>query len=145
MTSINNLKGSFVKDGKVVYSEKLEKNLYFVILVMYEPFYQGKNIAHHQNSSQLFCQALITTNNKHNWGNGIVSLDEAEFFEKVEINQEFKPLKENIKNINNFKIWQVAYNFKEYEDVNTKIKYKTRNVKWLIEVPKTEMFTLSNL
>jgi len=149
MAAINNLKGTPVKDGKVVYSEQLETSLHFAVILMYEPFYEGKNIANHQHSTQLYCEALITTGSKHTWGNGINSLDEADWFEKVKSTDQFKPLREELKTIDGFKVWQIAYKFDEHEEKEKdengkeiKVKYKTRRVKWLVEVPKMSMLKL---
>jgi len=164
MAAINNLKGTPVKDGKVVYSEQLETSLHFAVILMYEPFYEGKNTANHQHSTQLYCEAVITTGSKHTWGNGIHSLDEADWFEKVRDNEKFKPLKSDLKTKDGFRVWQVEYSFGDFEitkeqfeksknsnydflseiDKNDlqkqgKIKFKTRRVKWLVEVPKMSM------
>lgn len=146
MAAINNLKGTPVKDGKVIYSEQLETSLHFAVILMYEPFYEGKNTANHQHSTQLFCEAVMTTGAKHTWGNSIVSLEEADWFEKVKATEQFKPLREELKTNDGFKVWQVAYYFGEHEEKekdekgnDVKVKYKTRRVKWLVEVPKIAM------
>jgi hypothetical protein len=140
MSAINSLKGCIIKDGKVVYSEQIEDSLYFAIILMYSPFYDGKNSNNHQNSSQLMCEAVITTGNKHTWGNGAVSLNTASEIEKADENGKFKPLRE-LETTEGFRVWQKDYQYKEYEveKDNKKIKIKTRRVIWLVEVPKINL------
>lgn len=141
MSAINNLKGHIVKDGKVVYSEQIENGLHFAVVLMYEPFYDGKNTANHQNSSQLMCVATMTTGNKHTWGNGVMSLDEASVFEEVEATEKFKPLREELKTKDGFRVCQKDYQYNEYEKEKEgkKVKVKTRRVIWLVEVPKLDL------
>lgn len=141
MSAINNLKGHIVKDGKVVYSEQIENGLHFAVVLMYEPFYEGKNTSHHQNSSQLMCEALITTGNKHTFGNGVGSLEEACVVEKADDAGRFKSLREDIKTKDGFRVWQKDYAYNEHEEEKGggKTKVKTRSVIWLVEVPKLEL------
>jgi len=141
MSAINNLKGHIIKDGKVVYSEQIENGLHFSVVLMYEPFYDGKNAANHQNSSQLMCEATMTTGNKHTWGNGVMSLDEASIIEKADDNGKFKLLREELKTKDGFKVWQKDYQYNEYEEEKDgkKVKVKTRRVSWLVEVPKLDL------
>lgn len=140
MSAINNLKGHIVKDGKVVYYELIESGLHFAVVLMYEPFYDGKNSNNHQNSSQLICEAIMTTGNKHTWGNGVMSLDEASVFEKIEATEKWKPLRE-LKTKDGFRVWQKDYQYNEYEEEKDgkKVKVKTRRVSWLVEVPKLDL------
>lgn len=141
MSAINNLKGHIIKDGKVVYSEQIENGLHFAVVLMYEPFYNGKNTANHQNSSQLMCEAVMTTGNKHTWGNGVMSLDNASVIEKIEVNEKWKPLREELKTKDGFKVWQKDYQYNEYEEEKDgkKVKVKTRRIIWLVEVPKLDL------
>jgi len=141
MSAINNLKGHIIKDGKVVYSEQVDTGLHFAVVLMYEPFYGGSNQANHQNSSQLTCDAIMTTGNKHTWGNGVMSLDDARVIQKADNNGNFEPLKKELKTIDGFRVWQkdYAYNELEYEEKGKKIKVKTRSVIWLVEVPKMDL------
>lgn len=64
MSAINNLKGHIIKDGKVVYLEQIENSLHFAVVLMYESFYDGKNTANYQNSSQLMCEAKLVLFNR---------------------------------------------------------------------------------
>jgi hypothetical protein len=141
MSEINNLKGHIIKDGKVVYSEQIENGLHFAIVLMYEPFYSGKNTANHQNSSQLMCEATMTNGNKHTWGNGVMSLDEASMTEIADDNGKFKPLRDELKTKDGFRVWQKDYSYNEYEEEREgkKVKVKTRRVSWLVEVPKQNL------
>lgn len=141
MSAINNLKGHIVKDGKVVYSEQIENGLHFAVVLMYEPFYDGKNSSNHQNSSQLMCEAIMTTGNKHTWGNGVMSLDEASVIEKIEATEKWKPLRDELKTKDGFRVWQKDYQYNEYEEQKDgkKVKVKTRRVSWLVEVPKLDL------
>lgn len=138
MSAINNLKGHIVKDGKVVYSEQIENGLHFSVVLMYKPFYDGKN---HQNSSELMCEAIMTTGNKHTWGNGVISLDEASIIEKADDNGKFKQLREELKTKDGFRVWQKDYSHSEHEEEKDgkKVKVKTRRVGWLVEVPKLDL------
>lgn len=76
MTAINNLKGTKVKDGKVVYKEKLRDGMYFCVILKYEPSYTGSNSAHVVNSSRIELEACISTGANLTWGNGIISVIE---------------------------------------------------------------------
>lgn len=116
MSAINNLNGRIVRDGKVVYSEQVENGLYFAVILMYEPFYEGKNTDNYQNSSQLTCKAIMTNGNRHTWGNGVVSLDDASVFEKSDSNGKFKPLREELRTKDGFRVWQKDYQHNEYEE-----------------------------
>ena len=141
MSAINNLKGHIVKDGKVVYSEQIENGLHFAVVLMYEPSYDGKNTANHQNSSQLICEATMTTGNKHTCGNGVMSFDEASVIEKIEVTEKWKPLREELKTKDGFRVWQKDYQYNEYEEKRDgkKVKVKTRRLSWLVEVPKLDL------
>lgn len=138
---MNNLKGHIVKDGKVVYSEPLENGLHFAVILMYEPFYDGKNSANHQNSSQLICESMITTGAKHNWSNGVVSLEAASEIERIYDNQNWKPLRQDIKTKDGFRVWQKDHQYNEYDEEKNgkKIKVKQRCLIWLVEVPKLDL------
>lgn len=129
MTAINNLKGHIIKDGKVVYSEQLENNLHFAVVLMYEPFYDGKNNDNHQNSSQLICQAVITTGKKHTWGNGVTSIEEAVERQRQDNNGKWPTLQKDLKTKDGHRVWQKDYQYHE----------KTRMVIWLVEVPKLDL------
>ncbi len=141
MSTINCLKGHIIKDGKIVYSEQIDKGLHFAVVLMYEPFYDGKNKTNHQNSSQLICESIITTGNKHTYGNGVIGLDEAIIIEQSDDNGKFKPLREDLKTISGHRVWQQDYCYNEYEEEKNgkKFKVKTRQVIWLVEVPKNEL------
>ncbi len=141
MSVINNLKGRIVKDAKVVYLEQIENGLYFAVVLMYEPFYDGKNASNHQNSSQLMCEAIMTTGNKHTWGNGVISFDEASIIEKSDYNGKFKPLREELKTKDGFRVWQKDYSYNEFEEEisGKKVKIRTRRISWLVEVPKIDL------
>lgn len=141
MSSINNLQGTIIKDGKVVYSEKLQDELYFAVILMYEPFYAGKNTAGNQESSKLMCQAVITNGKKHTWSNGITSLEEAMVVEIIEGDNVFAALKNELKTKDGFRVWQKDYGYLEREYIiqEKKIKLKMRKVKWLVEVPKINL------
>lgn len=138
MSAINNLKGTVVKDGKVVYSEQIENGLYFAVILMYEPFSDGKNTL---NSSQLMCEAVMTTGNKHTWGNGVMSLDKASIIEKADDNGFFKPLRDELKTKDGFRVWQRDCQHNEYEEEidGKKVKVKIRRITWLVEVPKLDL------
>jgi len=142
MSGVNNLKGSIVKDGKVIYSEKLENGFHFAIVLMYEPFYKGKNQANHQNSSQLYCEATITNGKRTEWSNGVVSIGDAEVCEVTLKSNKFEDISKDIKTKDGFRVWQKDYNYSEFV-INVKgkpVKMKFRRLKWLVEVPKNDMF-----
>lgn len=132
MSAINNLKGHLVKDGKVVYSEQLEPGLHFMVILMYEPFYEGKNTANHRNSSQLICEAVMSTGVKQAWGNGVISIEEAATMQQADEKGKFPPLREELRTKDGFRVWQQDYQYSE----------KSRKVAWLVEVPKNELLRL---
>lgn len=138
MSAINNLKGHIVKDGKIVYSEQIENNLHFAVVLKYEPFYDSN---HHQNSSKLCCEAVITNGNKHTYGNGVISLDEASEIQTVKGTEKFNPLREELKTQDGFRVWQKDYQYHEDEQEidGKKMKIKTRKLIWLVEVPKIDL------
>ena len=144
MAAINNLKGHIVKDGKVIYSEQLENGLHFVVILMYEPFYEGKNANNYQMSSRLICEALITTGNKHTYSNGTISLEEASTLEKIKENEKWKSLCTDLSTKDGFRVYQKDYQYNDYEkeEEGKKIKLKTRRVTWLVEVPKLELLRI---
>lgn len=141
MSLINNLIDNTVENGKVVYSEEIEKGLHFVILMTYESFYNGKNTNHHQGSSHLTCEALMTTGSRYTYGNGVFYLNKAKEHQTEDTSGNFKPLREELKTKNGFKVWQKDYQYDEREKIEEgkKIKFKTRNVIWLVEVPKMDL------
>ena len=136
MSLIKNLIDNTVENGRVVYSEEIEKGLHFVILMTYESFYNGKNTNNHQGSSHLTCEALMTTGGRH-----IFYLNKAKEHQTEDISGNFKPLREELKTKNGFKVWQKDYQYDEREKIKDgkKIKFKTRNVIWLVEVPKINL------
>lgn len=74
MSAINNLKGTVVKDGKIVYSEKLKDKLFFLVIMMYEPIYEGSNGKYWQHSSQIHVQSVISTGERVEYKNGVISM-----------------------------------------------------------------------
>ncbi len=83
----------------------------------------------------------MTTNNKYVYGNGVIGLDEASIFEKADDNGKFKPLRDEFKTKDGFRVFQkdYQYNEKEEEKEGKKTKIKTRRVTWLVEVPKNDL------
>jgi len=132
MSAINNLKGHIVKDSKVLHYERLENNLYFAVVLMYEPIYDGGGF---KNSSNLSCLAIMTTGNKTNYGNGVVALDDAVYIEN-EINGCFSDLRQTTTK-DGYVVSQKAYNYTEINIDDKKIR--RRMVKWVVEVPKNDL------
>lgn len=133
MTSINNLQGHKVKDGKVVYSEEIEPKIVFAVIEMYEPNYVKENYG---GSSKLWLESCITTGREHTWSNGISSLEEVQEYEKVPAINNFRELKK-LKTLQGFEVWEHAYGIKNFEDNG--INMKSRFIKWIVEVPKKEL------
>lgn len=136
MSAINNLKGHIVKDGKVIYYEKLQNDLNFCVILKYEPFYDGKNSNYHQNSSQLTVETLISTGERQTYSNGVSGITEAKFIETADEKGKFEPLQE-LTTKDGFRVWAQEYNFGEIT-IEGKTR-KTRVVIWLVEVPKLEL------
>lgn len=74
MVAINNLKGTKVKDGKVVHKEKLKDGMYFCVILRYEPSYTGSNSAYIVHSSRIELEACIATGANLTWSNGVTSV-----------------------------------------------------------------------
>lgn len=125
MTSINNLRGRIISDGKVVYSEELKKGIVLAIIQKFD-----------SNESILTIEATITSGLKHTWGNGVVSLIEAQEIEQVQVDQNFRDLT-TLTTIHGFKVKEYEYNKIEFNRGDTKIK--ERNIRWLIEIPKEDL------
>ena len=125
---INNLKGYIVKDGSILYLEKLKDNLFFAIIEMYEKNYERFE---HKGSSDLFIKTgIVKSDNPHKWTNGVMSLLDAEEQESVKSNEEFRQLSENIITKDGCIVKEVSL----FEGIGEGIKYRT--LKWWIEVPK---------
>jgi len=131
------LKGHIAKDGGDVYTERLDNGLLFIITCTYAPYYAGSNSANHQSSSQLICEAIITNGIRHTWGNGIISHIAAVETEIADEKGNFKPLAPELKTKEGFRVWQKDYQYSSYEEKGKTIK--TRNLIWLVEVPKKEL------
>lgn len=139
MAALNNLKGHIVKEGKIVYSEKLEDDLYFTVIMKYEPFFDE---IHHKNSSQLVCEACVTTGNIKSYSNGVKALEPATVVEKIRVDEKFKQLRKEFKTKDGFRVWQKDYMYDDYEEElesGEKIKVKARKVIWIVEVPKLSL------
>lgn len=130
MSAINNLKGHLVKDGKVIYSEQIESGLWFNVVLMYEPFYSNDKTC---SSSKILCEAVMSTGNKHTWGNGVTSLDDAAIIEYADENGKFKPLRESLKTKDGYRIWQKDVQQSDHQEL------KSRRVIWLVDVPKIDL------
>lgn len=136
MSSTNNLKGTVIKDGRIVYYEKLEKGLYFYVTLKYEPFYDGKNTQYHQDSSQIMIEATISNGERFNYSNGVTCISEAKYTEISDEKGKFKDLEE-LTTKDGFRVWQQDYNFGETYVLDK--PRKTRTVMWLVEVPKEDL------
>lgn len=134
MTALNSLNGCAIKDGSVIYSEQLAPNLYFTIILRYEPFYDGRNSANHQNSSFLQCEAIISNGVKHTYSNGIIGIEEAVEIQCTVNKGEWPELLPDLKTKDGFRVWQKDYH---YHEVPSDL-YK-RKVIWLVEVPKLSL------
>lgn len=144
MSALNNLQGTIVKDGKVVYLEKIEGSLFFAVVLFYSSFYSGANKNNYQSSSKLECDALMINGNgteKYTYSNGVIGLSEATIIEQVEISDIFEPIRHDLKTKDGFRIWQKDYQYNEFETHKNdlKVKMKSRRVTWLIEVPKIDL------
>lgn len=141
MASINSLKGKIVKDGRIVYSEKLENGLYLNVIIKYTPFYDGKNCNYYQSSSELTIETLISNNNYQNYSNGAISLNDVIEYQITDEKGNFSKLEKEFKTKDGYRVWQKDYNYQEstMEVDGNKIKTKTRNVVWLVEIPKLDL------
>lgn len=139
MSAINNMKGHIIKDGKIIYQEQIESGLYLIVILMYEPFH-----AAHRNSSQLICEAFISNGNKHVWGNGVISMEDAIIIEESD-NGKFSQLRE-VKTKEGHKVWQQDYQYDEFEREKDgkKVIVKTRKLQWLVEIPKLALLKYCN-
>ena len=133
MTAINNLAGHVVSNGKVVYSEQLRPHLHFVVVKMYEPKYEKEHLG---SSSKLCIEASITTGEEHTYSNGVRSLFDAKYKEKVEESEAFKDL-EQIATSQGFRVWQHGYSYQVFQESGKRMK--SRTVTWLVEVPENEL------
>jgi hypothetical protein len=133
MSAINNLGGRIVVDGKVVYIEKLDLNIFFAVVEMYEPKYVKENYG---ISSSLLLNAFITNGVKYQHSNSIVSFLDIDYQETIDQQDEFSELKE-LKTSQGFRVWQHQYYIQKFNEDGK--KKKARRVKWLVEVPKEEL------
>lgn len=125
MTAINNLRGYIVKDGRVIYSEKVEDAVIFVVIEKYLPFIDEKNFV---TSSVVWLEAAVTTGEEHRWTNGVLSL-------KENMRQEIAPFPElrTLVSKDGYRLWEHAHS--HYPLNGT----PSRRVMWLVEVPKEEL------
>jgi hypothetical protein len=119
MAAINNIKGLVIKDGKVVYSEKLENGLYFCVILMYNLSDIRNNLV---RSSELDCTCIISNGEKINYSNGVIGLNQALEIEHI-VNGEFKDLGV-IYTKDKYKVYQVDY---DYRDKEHRQELKTSN------------------
>ena len=142
MAAVNNLKGHPVKDGNIIHFEKIADRLYLAIVLMYEPI--GTPNSTWRNSSQLSIQVTITTGEKHQFSNGIVSLTEAKIHQEVKFEDEYEKLPENIYySEKGYKIWLEIHGDGTRlvfdKSTNKEIKYKFRQATWICEIPKKDL------
>ena len=140
MAAINNLRGHLVKDGRVVYSEKIKDGLYVKVILKYEPFYDGKNKMNHQNGSQIMIETVITDGSTHNWGNGVHSFNEKIDYEEVKKGESFRKLK-SFDTESGITIKESAYRFGEKEDKDG-VKYSTRYVITTAVIKKSDLLKM---
>jgi hypothetical protein len=140
MAVINNIKGLVIKDGKVVYSEKLENGLYFCVILMYNLSDIRNNLV---RSSELDCTCIISNGEKINYSNGVIGLNQALEIEHI-VNGEFKDLGV-IYTKDKYKVYQVDYDYrdKEHRQVlknSNSVEY--RSVGWIVEIPKKDLLNI---
>lgn len=137
MSAVNNMRGHLVKDGRVVYLEKIEHNLFFVVVVMYESMYE-KNM---YNSSCLMIEAMMVTGEKTTFGNGVVSYEIASISERIYPTEKWQQMRPELKSKDGFIIKQKDYNYNEWDELNgdKKVNVKQRSVSWFIDVPKEDL------
>jgi hypothetical protein len=144
MAGINNFQGRVIKDGSIVYSEKLQNGLYFILVLTYEPYYDGVNILNFQSSSQLHCVALISDCSKHHWSNGVISVDDYIIIEKVYGDDSFGIIASDFKTKDGFNVSQSDFCYQDYfeEKKGVRVRVRTRKLIWIVEVPKLQMIEL---
>ena len=139
MGAVNNLEGDIVKYGKLVYSEKLSNGLYFMVVLMYKPHYEGKN--HWRcDSSEIKIECSITTGEKETWSNGVISYCDAFKIELINHDEKFKDVESPVLTKDGFVVKQVIFN-EEYIGNNFK---KSRHLKYFVHVPLKNLMEIVN-
>lgn len=133
MSSINNFKGHIVGDGKVVYSEKLTENIFFIVSLKYEPKFSN---GYCNESSALTCEAFISNGSKHQYGNGTISFEDSKYVEEIELTAMFKELN-CLYTKAGYKCEEKPHTIENFE--YNGVKMKRRTVKWTVIVPKEEL------
>jgi len=135
MATKNNLKGSLVKDFKVVYSEKLKNNLYVKVIMKYMPFYDGKNRSNYQCSSQIEIESVVTSGGTYEYSNGTHAIEPKETIERIGKDESFRKLESFVAD-SGIKIRETAYAYSSGDD------YKSRRVIWLAEINKDDLLKM---
>ena len=143
MSTLNTLKGHFVKDYSVKYKEKLSNGLWFYVIFKYDSGYKSKEF--YRSSSELYIETIITDGNLNSWSNNVLSYKEATIHEDILKSESFLPLAEEIRTKDGYRVWQEVYNKVEYTQELEKgktEKRKSRVTKWLVEVPKEDLLKI---
>lgn len=133
MSNLNNLKGEKAKDCKIIYSEKLINGLYFLVFYKYIPY------SRYSGSSIFECEAMISTNNRYGYNNGLVEIETPNY---IEVANEYGKFKEfdSFLTVDGFKVFQSAIENPKETDCRLedgKIgRRKARKLIWNVEVPK---------
>jgi hypothetical protein len=139
MAALNNLQGDVIKDGKVLYKEKIKDGMYVMVVCLYQGKYEGKNNWRHE-SSRMFIQAFVSNGDSHTHSNGVTSLTDWYEHENVFNQKDFKLLEEPFTTEQGFIITQYSDGTHNYLKDN-EIVY-TRTLKYTVEIPKEFLINL---
>lgn len=88
------------------------------------------------DSAQLKLDTAIVTGERHTWTNGAMSYLDATEIETVPVSMPFAALRE-LKTSKGYRVWQHGYNEVHFKRDDKDMK--SRAVKWLVDVPKSEL------
>ena len=139
MSTLNTLRGAFVKDYSVKYKEKLQNGLWFYVLFKYSP---SQERPHYLQSSRIEIDAIITDGNLNSWGNNVLSYSEVGEKQDILKSETFPKESDSFYTKDGYLVSQKVFGSHEYSlEIEKGVfeKRKARNLKWVVEVPKEDL------
>lgn len=123
MSAINNLDGKRVKDGRVLYNEKVAPDVFFTVFALFDP-----------TDSRFLLFADMTNGTVHTYTNGVVAMDKATVLRTVGPAEKLPGLDADLATADGLRVFQKMGEVYESKDGS-----KQRRDQWWVEVPKDKL------